>query len=272
MNADRLPNLTTRDIRAVNGLTRKLARTADRKQFARTYIEGVDRMIPGEINVWDEASLDPANIVGFAAASPGGLAQLGRVLDAIVEHLPRHPVLRSVGWSGARKQPRRLSDFCSRRKFRENPLYREAYRKVGFDCQIAFSLGLVGDGFISLTLNRTGSDYSDRELEIFWLIATGVGKLLRLAQQRQVLERRIRAIEQAFRFAPATISELTTGELRLLGKIVARATNPERYPRVNDTERKSRYAVIEKLHLESNSQLLATLVRHRTQACEWKNS
>ena len=66
----------------------------------------------------------------------------------------------------------RLSDFESRRQFRENPLFREVYRHLDSHYQLADTPRLLEDRRIVLTWNRRAMDFTERDRQVCQFMGT----------------------------------------------------------------------------------------------------
>lgn len=255
----RLPELLSRDERQVNGVVRRLTRAEDRAEFAAVFIEEVERCLPGEMSGWGETTPDYAQFTGMAV-SADYLSATQRLVEPISMHLQHHPALSAVGWQGAQECPRRISDFASEREFFGTPLYREAYRHLDADHQIAFSPGCFEGVGVVISLNRKRSDYSGRDCQKFHLLGHRVGQLLGDLTERGRIDRQLGALESRWPLVPGGSDRLTAMELQHLARLV-RAGEGEVVARTSrrDTERKALYAIMDKLELDSRAQLLALL-------------
>ncbi|MGJ3244254.1 MAG: hypothetical protein ACFE0O_15025 [Opitutales bacterium] len=261
MNLPRLKELTSSDERQVNGLTRRLAQAGDRQELAALFIDGIGRCLPGEMSGWGETTPDFTTFTGMTVSEPYFDATQ-RLMGPIAAYLDHHPALRAVGWSGARKRPHRISDFASSGQFRATPLYREAYRHLDADHQVAFSPGCFDGTGIVISLNRKQTDYSDRECQKFHMLGNRVSQLLHDLTERHRINRQLRLLEARWPLAPAGSDRLTAGELRHLGRLArqARAGDSRVVNKpLRDTHRKALYAIMDKLELESRTQLVAIL-------------
>ncbi|MCF3651571.1 hypothetical protein [Synoicihabitans lomoniglobus] len=177
MKLPRLPDLTGGDQRQVNGMVRRLHRAETRSELAAAFITEIDCCLPGDMAGWGEMSPDYEQFTGMEI-SPAYLATTARLVEPISQLLPHHPALEAVGWSGSRVQPRRISDFQSLPRFRDNPLHREAYRHLDANHQVAFSPGVGGDSAVVISLNRKHTDYSARDCQKLHLLGLLIGELL----------------------------------------------------------------------------------------------
>ncbi|MCH1882541.1 LuxR C-terminal-related transcriptional regulator [Agrococcus sp. ARC_14] len=78
-----------------------------------------------------------------------------------------HQGVRSYEQSPTDRSPRRMSDVASQEQWHATALYQEVYRELGRAHQLGLmtrmaALG-IGEGW---TFTRTGSDFTDRELEV----------------------------------------------------------------------------------------------------------
>lgn len=261
MSSPVLRELTGRDQRQINGITRRLSVANDRQEFASLLIEEITRCLPGEMSGWGETTPDYTQFTGMAVSADYADATL-QFVEPISQHLDTHPALDAVGWQGATTRPRRVSDFATTRQFFNTPLYQEAYRHLDADHQIAFSPGCFDGTGIVISLNRKRADYTDRDCQKFHLLGHRITHLLHDLTARTRIDRQLRALETRWPLAATGTDRLTARELQRIAALVQSTSPPEitiTSPSSRDTERKALYTILDKLELESRNQLLALL-------------
>jgi DNA-binding CsgD family transcriptional regulator len=100
-----------------------------------------------------------------AQTAPDGFAFPGMV-EAFEEFMGQHPL---IGHYQATRDGRavKMTDFLSLREFRKLPLYRDFYRLLGVDRQLAVVVPGRPGVMIGLAVSRAGRDFSERDRAAF---------------------------------------------------------------------------------------------------------
>jgi DNA-binding CsgD family transcriptional regulator len=185
----------------------------DRAEALRAIGEVLLRLVPAEVVGWNAVDVvagtaeiavfpeDPWNVPAVAA----GLAEVAAV----------HPMVTSYLRPDADLAPRRLSDVATRTQLERNPAYAEFLRPLGAEHQLTVVTARVsGRGGRGWALNRTGSDFTARDLEV----AGALQELLVL------LDRTLGDPAPAPPTDAADALRLTPRELEVLGHVAAGLT------------------------------------------------
>ncbi len=105
--------------------------------------------------------VNPATRRVVAQTQPAGFA-FPDMVEAFQEHLGQHPLIRHYRATRARRALK-ITDFLSLREFRRLPLYRDFYRIVGVDRQLAVTVPGRPGVVIGLAVSRAGRDFSERD-------------------------------------------------------------------------------------------------------------
>ncbi len=102
------------------------------------------------------------------------------------EVVARHPIVAYTMALPALGEPLRTSDLVSRREWRANPVYVEAYRALEVDDQIAFGATDQGSGFSGISVARSGHSFTDWERDLVGLVSPHVVAALQRARRSPV--------------------------------------------------------------------------------------
>jgi DNA-binding CsgD family transcriptional regulator len=107
-------------------------------------------------------------------------------LAPYAELMMQHPIVTYALAGPPSAQPVCTSDWLSRRQWRANPLYRDCYRHLGLDDQIAVAAVDRGGTFDGISLGRAGRDYRDEERDVLSVVMPHVRAALRRAEAAPV--------------------------------------------------------------------------------------
>jgi DNA-binding CsgD family transcriptional regulator len=157
--------------------------TTDVPSFARTGVELLARRIGAEITTLSECDL----VSGRRAVITTPGASISAADRACFDrHFDEHPLVRFHAHDGGRTT-HRISDSVPFTRFRNTSLYTDYYRRVGIDHAVALPIFVDRQLLVSFVLNRSRSDFTDRERA--WLDA--------IRAPLAALYRNARALQQA---------------------------------------------------------------------------
>src|SRR3989454_10906446 len=165
--------------------------------FARRGIDSLSRLIGSELTTLSVCDLD-SNHRSVVSDAPGAIS--ARELQVFDRYFPEHPLVRAHG-----RKPgavtKRISDLVPTDAFRETPLYNDYYRPIGIRHTMAVPIYVDERLLVSFVLNRAGSAFGDRELQLAETVRPHLANLYRLggaaakvvgapltAREREVLE------------------------------------------------------------------------------------
>ena len=195
--------------RALGLLEHLRSRSGDLADLAHTGVRALPEFIPSEITTLSVCNLRTGH--REVVAAPGAALSKGEI-ESFDAHFREHPLVRFHG-AGRRLVSHRISDSLSQTGFRRTGLYNDYYRRIGIDHVIAVPLLIEGDVLVSFVLNRSRSDFSDRETEWLDLVrphlarmycdaSTRGGEILRSSAPADVLAVARRAFGVAWALTP----------------------------------------------------------------------
>ena len=107
-------------------------------------------------------------------------------LSAYPQLMTQHPIISYALAGPASAQPVRISDWLSRRQWHANPLYRDCYRHLQVDDQMATGLVDNGGSFSGISVGRAGRSYGPEEQDVLALVLPHVRAALRRAETAPV--------------------------------------------------------------------------------------
>jgi DNA-binding CsgD family transcriptional regulator len=161
----------------------------DLAAFRPGILEVLNRAVPALWVSYNEVSLDPDRTVAISLPpSPEDL------LRAFAEFAHENPILAEYRRTGDGR-PRRISDLIDRASFRRLALYRECYRQLGVESQVAFTLPARQPLVIGIALSRGEEDFSDEEIELLSLARPYLIQAYRNAELSSERAAALRAVE-----------------------------------------------------------------------------
>jgi DNA-binding CsgD family transcriptional regulator len=100
--------------------------------------------------------------------------------------MAQHPIVAYTMALPAVGEPLRTSDLVSRRQWRDNAVYREAYRALEVDDQMAFGATESGSAFTGISVGRSGRAFTDWERDLVGLVSPHVVGALQRARRSEV--------------------------------------------------------------------------------------
>jgi DNA-binding CsgD family transcriptional regulator len=174
--------LTLADYRAgLDVVGAMAAATTSVEAFARNGVELLHRTIGAEITTLSECDLASGRRI--VVATPG--ASIGAADRACFDrHFNEHPLVRFHATAGGRTT-HRISDSVPFARFRNTSLFNEYYRRIGIDHAVALPVFVDRRWLVSFVLNRTGRDFSDRDVAWLDCVRDALAALYRNARQLQ---------------------------------------------------------------------------------------
>lgn len=155
-------HLTRNDYAAALRLLGRIEPQAnDVDAFARAAVVALNGYVASELTTLSVCDLRTGHrqVVGL----PG--VRLGAEEVACFDrHFFEHPLVRFHGLKGGRFT-HRMSDAVSRADFQHSALYADYYQRIGLEHAIAVPLHLDANTLVSIVLNRSKLDFSERDRE-----------------------------------------------------------------------------------------------------------
>ncbi|HEY1689022.1 MAG TPA: LuxR C-terminal-related transcriptional regulator [Solirubrobacteraceae bacterium] len=146
-------------------------------------------------------SMVPYDSAGYNEISPGetfivGLPQLDEGLHASFTRLVyENPLIERFQRTGDGR-PYRISDVIDQRGFRELELYKQFYRHIGVERQVAFTLPSQPSLIVGIALCREHVDFTEREVAMLTLARPHLIQAYRNAELRGARAAMLAALEQ----------------------------------------------------------------------------
>jgi DNA-binding CsgD family transcriptional regulator len=129
--------------------------------FRSGVLELLNRVVPADRVAYNEIGPDEA----FAVMIPEYDTSLIPRFAALAHENPLIARYQRTGDG----RPYRISDMIGRQALHETALYKEFYRPMGIEAQVAFSLPSRPQLLVGLALTRQHKDFSDREVQLLAL-------------------------------------------------------------------------------------------------------
>jgi len=185
-------------------------------------MERFPKVVSSENPCWNFVKTNELEVlrVGASREFTNALVDLYEPLNA---HLLDHPwVNRNRAWNSVFHSGYRVSDHQSISKFKENPLYREVYRHLAADHQIAAGVYRGADESVVVTINRCGRDFDDAEFQSLELLGRGLQQVLARLYAREALEEQLSSLAEVASAGNPSIDwgAFTNQELQTLRRLL----------------------------------------------------
>jgi DNA-binding CsgD family transcriptional regulator len=168
--------LTSRDLHAALGALRAIGEEAP-ANFARRGVDSLSGLIGSDLTTLSVCDLD-TNHRSVVTDAPGAIS--ARQIQVFDHHFHDHPLVRAHGRNpGA--VTKRISDLVPDQAFQETPVYNDYYRPIGIRHAMAVPIYVDQRLLVSFVLNRAGSGFGDRELELAEAVRPHLANLYRLS-------------------------------------------------------------------------------------------
>ena len=213
--------VSARELRAVLRSAAVFASLDDLELLPAVALAEVGRLVPCDHVSYNEVGLDhrPRRTLTDPASA------LDLDLIAAFERLAsQNPLITHVAATGD-DSPLRFSDFLTLRELRELEIYRDFYKPLGVDHQMAFAL-TVQPSIIAIALNRERGDFTDGDRDVMDLLRPHLAAAHRRAVELDRLRTALAALgrgEGGERVASLTRRELQVALLSARGMTNAEA-------------------------------------------------
>jgi len=212
------------DYEAVLGFLRHLYAPDPVEAFPRRALNGLSGLIEADILTYNE--IDPARQRAYTIQEPVGVISASQI--GTFEHFTdQHPLITHYARTRESK-PRKISDFLTLSQFHNLDLYQEFFREVGINYQMAVTIPSSPDLVIGIALNRSRSDFSERDRSMLDVIRPHLVQAYRNAAERAALQERAETAERVLWSSPArSLSTLSVREHEVLVLVADGKTNRE---------------------------------------------
>lgn len=259
----RFRDVSDSTVRKIDRTMMSMAGIESLEGLERRFMREAGKILPGDCLCWNNWSPDMSHLMNFSM-SEGYLEPFENLLGIFNEVVAYHPVIAAGQLLATSEEVKRLSDFESYSRFKENPLFREVYRHLDSNHQLAYTPCVLQDRRIVLTWNRRARDFTEREREVLHFMALRLAVISRRIAQREVLEKNWRSlcgfVDARITAGPA--NSLGAQDVRLLEKLLRSGTRSGIARELGirrDSVDKRLGSIRERLGLENHHQLLSAL-------------
>lgn len=128
----------------------------------RPLLQGVTELVRCDFATITVIHPDPAR--AWCAAYPSG-HMTSTLFDAFTEYAADHPYVQYLS-RATHPEPARLTDLVPMTRFRQTALYHEHFRPLGTANQICLPVDERDGALVGLSLNGSGHDFTERDLEL----------------------------------------------------------------------------------------------------------
>jgi DNA-binding CsgD family transcriptional regulator len=160
----------------------------DLAEYRHGILEVITRVVPCDRVGYNEITPDES----FAITVPEFDASLLPRFAALIYENPliqRYEQTRDG-------RPYRISDMVDQQTFHDLALYKELYRKIGVEWQVAFTLPARAPLIVGIALTRTHEDFTNREVQLLALARPHLMQAYRNAELRSTRKATLAALEQ----------------------------------------------------------------------------
>lgn len=182
-----MPGRTLTDTQLLLELVGEAYSFEDLSEFRAGIIEVLNRVVPSDRVGYNEIAPDET----LAVMIPEYDESLMPRFTALAHE---NPLIARYQHTGDGR-PYRISDVLDQRAFHATALYKEFYRPMGIEAQVAFTLPSRPQLIVGLALTREREDFSDREVQLLALARPHLMQAYRNAQLRSARAATLAALE-----------------------------------------------------------------------------
>lgn len=169
-----MARLSEADLRKMLGLLRAAGDVDGPQPFPAPVLEALRELMPCDVVTFHERSDRPERVLVWAGEPVGEMTVEIREAHRRLRH--EDPVRRVAG-------ARTLSDFIRMREFRRSDFYNFVHRPLGIEQMLSFYLE-PQETDARFELDRSGSDFGDRDRRVLELLLPHLRQFLRAARRR----------------------------------------------------------------------------------------
>jgi DNA-binding CsgD family transcriptional regulator/GAF domain-containing protein len=159
----------------------------DLSQFRAGVIEVLNRVVPSDLVAYNEIAPEETFVVMIPDYDP-------RLLPKFTALAHENPLIIHYQRTGDGR-PYRISDMIDQKTFHGTALYKEFYKPMGIESQVAFSLPSRPQLLVGLALTRGHEDFTDREVQLLALARPHLMQAYRNAELRGARVATVAALE-----------------------------------------------------------------------------
>ena len=149
-------------------------------------------VVPSDAIAYNEVNI--ANGQMKVVANPPELNDSPRIkhLAAMID---QHPLVQHQQKTGD-LTARKISDLLSRADFHESAVYREVYRHIGCEDQMAFTLHATSETIVAMSMNRSRRSFTEEERASLNLLQPHLIQIYRNAELLTALQEKLAGVER----------------------------------------------------------------------------
>lgn len=268
----RFRDLSEASVRKIDRTMMGMADLETLEELEIRFMQEAGKILPGDCLCWNNWAPDLSHLMNFRI-NDSYTETFENLLEVFNEVVAHHPVIAAGELEATCEDVKRLSDFEGFSSFRENPLFREVYRHLDSNHQLAYTPSVLQDRRILLTWNRRGLDFCERDREILHFMGLRLGVISRRIEQREQLEKSWRGlcgfVDARLTAKPA--NSLGAQDVELLTKLLKPETRTVIAGNLGirrDSVDKRLGSIRERLGLENHHQLLSALAELKNPAAQ----
>ena len=159
----------------------------DLSQFRAGVIEVLNRVVPSDLVAYNEIAPEETFVVMIPDFDAGLLPKFTALAH-------ENPLIIHYQRTGDGR-PYRISDMIDQKTFHATALYKDFYKPMGIESQVAFSLPSRPQLLVGLALTRGHEDFTDREVQLLALARPHLMQAYRNAELRGARVATVAALE-----------------------------------------------------------------------------
>jgi len=186
-----LMSLASADLRQLVEAGYSALEAEDPEALAQQVQTVLHRLIGADVVVWNELTAEGKVSTGmtFPELDAGFWT---RVAPGMLAHIHEHPFVQILGQRRCRTLTAAISDLLPTRRFVQTGLYDAGYREFGAKYQISSAIGTTDGGYLVVSLNRRGTDFSARDKAILDAVTRQAAHAYQSLRRFESLQARLR--------------------------------------------------------------------------------
>jgi len=190
-----MERLSTGDLSAILDLVYALGDVDDSDEFLDVSLRGAMELVPCTVATMNEVVPSAGRFVAWTR--PASFAPPPGALDTLARLAGEHPLIAHMASTGD-GSARRISDFWTQERFRGTELYRQVYRPIGIEYQMALGFPVPLPTVLGLAMNRDDRDFSDRDVLVMNTVRPHLVQRWRAVRDRLRIQSLLDAADDGF--------------------------------------------------------------------------
>jgi hypothetical protein len=175
--------LSSKDAMKLIALLQRLYQQTDVAKLPATAVSVLASLVPSDAAAFN-VIYDVDHRVEITHNAPALNGEVARRTWALEKYIDQHPLENFFKTTGS-SEPVRISDFLSRKKFHDLPLYQEFYKSLGVEYQISAFLRQIDKFRIGIGVQRQLKDFTGRDKEVIACLAPHIFQAYKKVARRQ---------------------------------------------------------------------------------------